>query len=563
MANTHLERARNHYQQGELAEALDAYLLALKDEPKSADILHAIAAIKAQLGDSEEALVYIDKALKQSPNNTSILNSKANILARQNKLDEAISTYNQAIKSDLSYAVAYNGLGKCLYQQNKLSLAEKALQKSIKLKPNFIEAKYNYALVLTKKEQLQDAIDVLEPIVTEYPNFSSALGQLGELYLQTDDHKRALKVLDRRAELDPENPEAIHSLAQALTLTGHLEEAIQYYEKTLMLEPKHAEANHNLANAYVKFGDSEKAMNYYFRQISVAALPESYFNIGVLMMYKERNKEAIEYFEHAISQDPNNINTYMNLGSIHLKQQNFTKAIENYEAALKINPDNNEVKYIIDALKNESSPDRAPDEYLENLFDQYADYYDEHLTKYLEYSVPQKLATLLCDELGSTQEQWNIIDLGCGTGLSGQAFTSFAKELVGIDLSERMIESAKQKQIYQKLIIGEIDKELRQFDNIDLILAADVFSYIGDLAPIFATSSNALKINGLLLFSVERSTTGTYKLQQNMRYVHSKDYIESLSNQNHFELIRCNNTVLRKQQKQPVEGFLVLLKKIK
>lgn len=561
MSNTDLERGHTHYQNGELNEALDAYQLALKQEPDSPEILNAIGAINAQLGHLDTALDYIDKALKQNPQDTRILNSKANILARQNNFDEAISTYNQAIKIDPSYAVAFSGLGKCLFQNNKLATAEKAFQNALKLKPNFIEAKYNYALLLTKKEQWHEAIKLLEPIVTEHPNFVAALGQLGELYLQVGDNERALRVLDRRAELEPENGEAIHSLAQAMALTDHLEESIEYYEKALMLEPHHKEANHNLANAYVKTGDTSKALTYYFKQIAVDPLPESFFNIGVLMMYQERNKEAIEYFEHAAKADPSNLNIFLNLGSIYLKLQRHEEAVKSYEKALELEPSNAEVQYIVDALKEDTVPSRAPNEYLRNLFNQYADYYDEHLTKYLDYNVPQKLAQVLFDELACEREQWTVIDLGCGTGLSGEAFKPFARELIGIDISDKMIESAKKKNSYQKLIVGDIEEELKQFHDIDLIVAADVFSYIGDLQVPLQLAYEALKTGGMLLFSVERITHGDFILQKNMRYAHSKEYIETTANKANLKVVRCDNTVLRKQQKQPVEGFLVLLKK--
>lgn len=561
MANTPLERAQRHYQQGELPEALSAYQEALEREPQSIIILHAIGAIKAQLGE-EDALDFIEKALKLSPQDISILNSKANILARNGDFDQAIETFNNAIKLDPQYAIALNGLGKCLLQTDRLTLAEKAFQKALTLKPHFIEAQFNYALTLTKQERWQEAIDLLEPLVTDHPNFAAALGQLGDLYLQTGDHQRALKVCDRRAELEPENPEALYSLAQALSLTNHTDEAIQYYEKTLMLEPHHPEANHNLANTLVQQGDTDKALNYYFRQLSVAPLAESYFNIGVLLMYKERNKEAIEYLEHALTLDPTNINIALNLGSIYLKQQNAPKAISSYEMALAQQPDNTEVQYILSALKDDATPERAPDDYLKNLFNHYADHYDEHLTKYLDYTVPQKLAQLLFEAIGSERETWKVVDLGCGTGLSGVAIKPFAHELIGIDLSAGMIEHARQRGIYDTLIVGDIETSLASYRDCDLILAADVFSYLGDLSAVFAAAHNSLKSSGYLLFSVERLTEGDYKLQKNMRYAHSSTYIELILSKYNFEIRNLENTILRKQQKQPVEGYLVLAKKL-
>ncbi len=560
MPNTHLERAQQYYASGQLHEAIASYELALHDDPNSVDILHALGVIKAQLNQLDDAMLFINKALKKNPDNARILNSKANILVRQHRWDDAIKSYRRAVAIDPNYAVAYTGLGNCLYQQNDLSAAENALKKAIELNPQFIEAQYNYALVLTKKECWPEAIALLEPIVAKHANFSAALGQLGELYLQTNQPLRALTVLDRRAELEPENPQALHSLAQALALTDHLEESIQYYENTLMRDPHHLEANQNLANAYVKLGDTNKALNYYFRQLSIQPLPESYFNIGVLMMYQERNKEAIEYFDQAAILDPTNTAVLLNLGSIYLKQQHYGKALETYQRVLTQEPQNDEIQYIVDALNNDATPARAPNDYLRNLFNHYADHYDQHLTQYLHYTVPQQLTQLLMNELGYTPKEWRIVDLGCGTGLSGQAFKPFARELIGIDISEQMIEVARKKTCYDTLIVGDIEQELPHYQNVDLIVAADVFSYIGDLSAVYKACHAALIPQGIVLFSVERATTGNFSLQKNMRYAHSKAYIESLAKEYHFDVLRCDNTILRKQQKQPVEGFLVMLK---
>ena len=439
----------------------------------------------------------------------------------------------------------------------KFATAEKALQRAVKIKPTFIEPQYNLALVYSKQSQFNKAIALLEPIISEYPNFKAALGQLGELYLTVNEYAKALTVLDRRAELEPEYSEANHSLAQALALTNHVEESVHYYEKTLMLDPHHPEANHNLANAYVKLGDPDKALNYYFRQLALEPLAESYFNIGVLMMYQERNKEAIHYFDQALIQDPLNIHTYFNLGSIYLKQQHHDKAVKNYEAALKLEPNNEEIKYIVTALNNQAVPQRAPDSYLKNLFNQYASHYDEHLTKYLDYNVPQQLSQLVFNEIGDVQ-QGTVIDLGCGTGLSGAAFKPIATKLIGIDISEQMIASAQKKALYDQLIVGEIEAELTQFHDIDLIVAADVFSYIGALDTLFTAIHNSLKTGGVVAFSVERGTDEPFILQKNMRYAHTRAYVESLIKTHHFNLLCCHNAILRKQQKQPVEGLLAI-----
>ncbi len=558
--NELLEQAAKLYQQGSLKAALETYQQALTDKPNTVEILHPIAVIQAQLNQLDSAFNTIEQALKADSNNEQLYNSKGNILALLNKLPDAANCYHDAIKLNSNYAVAYSSLGKCLYQQQKLATAKKALEKALQLQPSLVEAKYNLALVFIAEEDIQSATMHLEAIVASRPNFTQAVGQLGECYLILGQYDHALNQLDKRVKLEPKHVEANHSLAQALTLTGDFEAAAQYYEKTLMLDAHHPEVNQNFANVLLKVGDSAKALNYYFHQISIKPTAESYYNIGVILMQQERGKDSEHYFLESQKIDPSFLPTYLNLGAIALKQQRHQDAIDYYKQGLSIDPGNSELEYIIDALSNTKTPDRAPDAYLQSLFDQYAQYYDQHLTQCLEYRVPQQMLKLVESILNPVAHSLTIVDLGCGTGLIGSLFKPFAKHLVGVDISEKMITLAQYKNLYDQLIHADIETTIQEFKNVDLIIAADVFSYIGDLTHILSKCHTALKRGGYLLFSVEKTVIEPFILQKNMRYAHTKTHIESLAKLLEYEIIECENVVLRTQQKKPVEGYLYCLR---
>src|SRR5206468_2993230 len=69
---------------------------------------------------------------------------------------------------------------------------------------------------------------------------------------------------------------------------------------------------------------------------------------------------------------------------------------------------------------------------------------------------------------------WDILDIGCGTGLCGALFHSRARALVGVDLSANMIAIARQRNIYTQLITGGLLDTLRARSGaFDLILAGD------------------------------------------------------------------------------------------
>jgi predicted TPR repeat methyltransferase len=154
----------------------------------------------------------------------------------------------------------------------------------------------------------------------------------------------------------------------------------------------------------------------------------------------------------------------------------------------------------------------------------------------------------------------NILDLGCGTGLVGEKFQQIAKKLIGLDLSQKMLEIAKQKNIYTELKLGNIEDVIDEYSNIDLIIASDTFVYIGDLTKIFIKCHNALAQDGLLAFTTEKTTHYPFTLQRSARFAHSKRYIEELAAKHNFTILSEELTTIRTQQNKPVESYIYILK---
>ncbi|MCH9643760.1 MAG: tetratricopeptide repeat protein [Gammaproteobacteria bacterium] len=555
-----LKQAELLHQQGRLSEALQLYHEILEDDPNQADTAHIIAILHAQKQEYDKALQFTNVAIELQPRNATFHNTLGNIYAAQQNQEQSISAYEKAIELNPRYAIAYNNLANRLYHQGKHDAAEKAYQKALEIDSQYIDAHYNLALLYANQNKHAEAIKHFRTILKLQPQHYPSLYNLGQLSLISQDYKNAIECFDQCSKQNPEDVELHHQLGLALYQDKQYEGAIHYLKKTLMLEPKHKEANHHLGNALLKSGDTETALNYFFKQLEIDPFFESYYNIGVLLTYQERQRDAAQYLQQALAIKPDDLDTHLNLGNLYLKLLNYDKAILHYQAAQKIKPDDAEISHILHAISQSKNPTSAPGEYTSHLFNQYAPHYDQHLCKFLHYDVPQQLQQAVFEEIGE-QQQLTILDLGCGTGLCGELFAPQAKELIGIDIAADMITIAENKKIYHQLQVSDINSAISQFHDIDLILAADVFTYIGDLSNIFVNANNSLKKGGLFAFSVEKGSGQDFKLQQTIRYAHSQHYIEQLSNENQFNLLRCDNIILRKQKGKPVEGYLVILQK--
>ena len=545
------------HQQGKIAEALEAYLTLLKNDNDNVNLLELIAVAEAQLAQYQAAEKHLQSALKIAPNKPSLLNNLGNLYQQQSLNDKAEAAYLNAIKSDPSYANAHNNLGKLYFKTAQFNAAEKAFLSACKHDQDYAEPHFNLALIRCQQANNDAAIELLKKTISINPNHARALGQLGQLFLIQEQYPEAIENLEKRLKIQPKHAESWHSLGQAQVQQNLNREAVESFKECLAINSKHPQAHHDLAVAYTKLGDHAIALNHYYQQVEANPMVESYYNIGVLLMYQERNKEALEYLQHALKLQPDNYQACINMASIYLKKNQTEQASEYYRQALTIKPDNKEIQHILAAITQENTPDRAPKEYLSSLFDQYAFYYDQHLTKCLKYNVPEQLLAMLKPHCLAT-DAMNIVDLGCGTGLSGAILQPLAKKLIGIDISNNMILAAKEKNLYDQLIVGDICEQIREFNDIDLIIAADVFTYIGKLDDIIQQCYQALNNQGFLAFSVEQSQTDRYKLQASIRYAHSKSYLDAVLTEANLTIIELNEATLREQNKKPVLGYTVL-----
>ena len=212
----------------------------------------------------------------------------------------------------------------------------------------------------------------------------------------------------------------------------------------------------------------------------------------------------------------------------------------------------------------DSQTETAPATYVAALFDRNADRFESLLRDSLEYRAPEiLLAAFQRVSVNQELSQLDILDLGCGTGLVGELFRPAARRLDGVDLSTKMLELAAAKGIYDHLHAEEIVAYLRSCEvRYHLILSADVFIYLGDLAPVLMAAKAALAPGGWLAFSVETCDGDRYVLQQVRRYAHSRHYIEQQAELIGYRVALLEETTTRIESFQPVRSLVVVLQDV-
>ncbi|MBS7812417.1 tetratricopeptide repeat protein [Roseococcus pinisoli] len=368
---------------------------------------------------------------------------------------------------------------------------------------------------------------------------------------------------------------------------GRIEEAESLYRRALRLAPGHPDAENLLGICARQRGDLKAALAHAAR--AVAAMPDSALfqaNHGATLAEAGRLGEAIDALERALSLNPADVVSLRNLGQAMTAAGQPGPALDPLREAVRLAPQAPEawlalahaareagaaeearqaaaqVKgplaeqagFLLAGLGAGPVPARAPAAYVRELFDAFAPRFDAELEGALGYRTPALLAALL-----EGAAPGRLLDLGCGTGLSGVALKPFATRMEGLDLSPRMLAEARARGLYDALHEADLLEFLpRRIAAYDIIAAADVLNYLGDLRPALEAMKTALRPGGTAVFSLE---TGEEEvaLGEGLRYRHNPAHAAGLAEAAGFTVVARQEAVLRREKGSDVAGVLFRL----
>jgi predicted TPR repeat methyltransferase len=138
---------------------------------------------------------------------------------------------------------------------------------------------------------------------------------------------------------------------------------------------------------------------------------------------------------------------------------------------------------------------------LENRYDEWADTYDLDLEHDYGWRVP-KLTAVFLDKY--VPKNGRILDAGAGTGLVGECLQAKGyRNLVAIDLSQKMLEKARSKKVYRELYQMVLGDNLDfPTDHFDAVVSVGVLTYGHAPPSSFDELLRVTKSNGHIVFSI-------------------------------------------------------------
>jgi predicted TPR repeat methyltransferase len=319
-----------------------------------------------------------------------------------------------------------------------------------------------------------------------------------------------------------------------------------------------------LGRALVAAGDTERALEVLRDVAMLAPGADTALAMGEALLAAGHLPTAIAEFERAVRLEPAFAPAQFALGCAWLEAGEGERAAEIFSALKASQPDfaPRLTAKIAEADSMRAAKRSAP-AYVRHLFDQFSHDYDRRMLEELSYRAPLILRGLADMVAPAGPRTLDILDLGCGTGLSGEAFADLARVLDGVDLSPGMIGRARAREIYDALTVADAETMLGETArSYDLILAADMLVYLGDLGPLFQAARLRLKPSGFFLFTVEKKPGEDYELGPKRRYRHSEAYVHAQAAAAGLDVMGLLECSPREEAKLPVEGFAVALQRI-
>ena len=383
---------------------------------------------------------------------------------------------------------------------------------------------------------------------------------IGILLFDKKKYQLASSHFSRAIKCKPDLAEAFNYRAVAFKELNRVGDAINDYSRAIALDPSLHEAHFNLGVLWAeqkRFGDAIRAF-----RASLLLRPEdqdTLYNIAKTLSNMRQYSLAIPEYTKLLELNPCHELALINRSNAYAKLNDHSNALAGYRRVISLNPKIPEVLHLINALSGIATK-KPPLGYVENLFDNYAATFERTLVDELGYQIPSLVGSIIRQDY-VVNNTISVLDLGCGTGLMGEAISDLDALIVGVDLSQKMLKEASTAKRYQKLFHCDIQKYLSsQVLDFDYFIANDVFIYVGDLEDIFSLVKKRNKRGGRFIFTVELNDTDRFILEQSGRYSHSRSYLQKIFDRLEMQELHYENVRLRKEFNSFVIGGLFVLK---
>ena len=517
MPQDFLEIGREHHRNGRLTQAQASYRELLTIEPGNADAMHWLGVLYSQAAQWDDAMHWLEQAVAVRPGDAAFLHNLGQAAINSGRLQQAVAAFEAAAAFDPERAELRYFLAVALLARGAKDDAEEAviaLRQANALGMDTAELHRQLGAALLAANLPDEAKISLHVALEKNQNDAPTRYLLAIVHQRKNETAAVRKNLLKALEIDPVFSRGWSALGRLEADAENWNQAISLYRRALAIKPEDPATLNALGQALLLVGKREESM---------AAM-----------------REAVR--------------------ASRLSSATPAGTVADLERKIALDPMCAELHYTLATVTHLTPPARIPAALLTDLYERYAGGFDEHLREKLHYRMPE----MITDAIAAAQpaRPMDILDLGCGTGLCAPLLRPWASVLCGVDISAAMIEQAKARNLYDRLEVADLVLAMQLAKrSFDLLVAADVLIYLGDLSPVFEAAAECLRAGGLFAYSVEAGGGERYHLQaKSFRFAHAKPYLQKLASMYGFHEVSFDLVSARTEAQVPVASYMVVLR---
>jgi predicted TPR repeat methyltransferase/cytochrome c-type biogenesis protein CcmH/NrfG len=417
--------------------------------------------------------------------------------------------------------------------------------------------------------RLGQAEEKYREAIALHPGYVEAHNNLGSLLQATGRVVEATSHFVHAFRINPKDATVVFNLGVALAAQHLFKEAVVLYREALALNPSLADAQSGLAYSLTQLAQYDEAEHHYLEALKINPLNwQARVDLGLALLDQGKIVEAFAQAEILSRAETAPDFPHKNFGILLARAgcpDGARLCFENHLARAPADAD--DIAMLLASVGG-ALPERASDRQIAQLYTARASRWDVGAAGQTGYQGHRLVAAAL-DELGAISVE-SIVDAGCGTGLVGELVRAKAHHLVGIDMSDAMLAQARQKNVYDALICGDLLDYLTSHEqSCDIITSAATLIHFGDLDPVFAAAAQCLRGGGLFAFTLfpndddpEAVAIGTLNgLAQGGCFRHGDGYLKRTAAGHGFSVALLRREAHEFVRNVPLPGTIAVLRR--
>lgn len=374
-----------HFEQGELARAIEVLTSLIAKSPKDESLYALRANARHRIGQHADALKDLDQAIALNDHDARLYNNRGYIRMGLEQFDAALQDFDRATKLSPKYMNAYNNRGLLRIAQKRYPDAIEQFNQAIQIDPQYVDAYNNRGFAEFEAGQFEQALADFNLAIQLNSEYVNAFNNRGLLRARAGDYTNAIVDFTQAMMLDPLNPKyyehrsevyrrqgsmdkaladekkvawlvefhhltsavaaAVHPVdeltdrAKHLIQVNYLDKALVDLDRALSLDSQSAEALVTRASVYLQQKSIENAKSDAQAALAIEPSQQAYSILGDVYLSLRDFDHAIENFAYARRVDPNVAAAYYGKSKLLKTEGHVEQAKETLEQALALDPD--------------------------------------------------------------------------------------------------------------------------------------------------------------------------------------------------------------------------------